>query len=297
MMLFLKCPIKRTCIVSSIGVAMVLVTACEDAGDRFDKEQAEYREKLETEALSEKLNQPVMYNPESCKRDAEGMVYFAVGRDVFRVPYEQKLQIRGMSEEERAKLPPRPDPTEPEGCPDNPMWGRGFSFTYKHQPEHPENYSEEVGFTAESISVTERFGTSNAMQLSGEENFLSKKLNHNECRLLTYGLEECLTPPSNKSIPKIDWGASYKAVPEVYDAPFDRSFIVSCRPSMVEGNQRCNVAYDFTRHSKIDYVFFRLKLPLEEIFAFDSGLRAAVRSAMVENYEWPIIINSNDGVE
>ncbi|HTQ99322.1 MAG TPA: hypothetical protein VMH83_05010, partial [Candidatus Acidoferrum sp.] len=101
----------------------------------------------------------VVYDPTTCKTDSQGMVYFALGHEVFRMPYKELRSVRGMPPEERAELPPRPDPGEPEGCPGNPLWGGNFGISYVHKPAHPENYPPETSFQTgliEIIQIPER---------------------------------------------------------------------------------------------------------------------------------------------
>lgn len=233
----------------------------------------------------------VTYDPDTCKEDAGGMAYLAVGRDVFRIPATQNMKIRGMTKKEREKLPPRPDPSEPEGCPGNPVWGRGFSIAYKHTPKHPENYPEDVTFRAESISIAKRFDSKiNHLQLSGEEMFVRTKNNFNECELLAVGLEGCRIPTKDKSIPRVEWGVFYRAKPDVYSVPFDRPFIVSCYPYS-NGWQPCYVAYGYSEESKLLYKFWLEKIPVEEIIEFDKGLREKIESVHVKEFLWPDTVN------
>lgn len=239
----------------------------------------------------ETSNDNVTYDPSTCKTDAEGMVYFALGREVFRRPYQEGMSIRGISAEERAALPPSPDPTEPEGCPGNPLWGRGFGVGYRHQPANPENYSPGTSFRASIsfIALSERSQNSTfeaakwGNQPSWEQRFERIRTEHDSCEVLPGGLSDCRIPDERGR----EFGsAAFQADPNVYSAPFGRPFTVSCISWPVVARQDCDVSYNYTEGTRIAYEFDLYDLPAAEIIPFDKGLRAKIESMRVPNYRW-----------
>lgn len=233
----------------------------------------------------------VTYNPEDCKTDAEGMVYFAVGREVFRRPYTDIMTIRGMSEQDKATLPPRPDPSEPEGCPDNPIWGSNFSLNYKHQPQHPENYPSGTPFTVEQLSIIALShrdkGTSVefGLQPSLEKYFERAKKKYNDCERYGNGLVGCFTP---NEATRDKWSVTFKSDPEVYRASFGRPFIAHCISWVGLGFIECLISYNYTENLRIHYRFRLNNLPVLEIIEFDKGVRNKLESMRVNGYSWVV---------
>jgi hypothetical protein len=265
---------------SALSVLICFIAACDD-------------EALSPNSEAGTSNDNVTYDPSTCKTDAEGMVYFALGREVFRRPYQEGMSIRGMSSaEDRAALPPRPDPNEPEGCPGNPLWGRGFSVGYQHQPANPENYPPEMSFRASIsfIALSERTQNSSleaikwGNQLSWEQSFERVRTEHDSCELLPEGLIDCRVP--NRERGREFGSAKFQADPAIYSAPFGRPFTVSCISWPVVARQDCNVSYNYTDGTRIAYEFDLYDLPAAEIISFDKGLRAKIESMRVPNYRW-----------
>jgi hypothetical protein len=82
-------------------------------------------------------NGQVHYDPSKCSKDPHGMVYFAVGRRVFRQPVENIGYIAAGSRPANAPYPSPPDPSEPMGCPDHPL--PGGSYTLSRMSAMPED--------------------------------------------------------------------------------------------------------------------------------------------------------------
>jgi hypothetical protein len=237
----------------------------------------------------------VTYDPSTCKTDAEGMVYFALGREVFRRPFVEGMTIRGMPEEERAKLPPRPDPEEPEGCPHNPIWGSNFSISYQYEPANPELYPPDTPFAARSISFIEVGQRNNesvgeyeilrwGLQPSLERDFERIRRTHNSCERLINGLNACRVPSPGREI--LSWTTAFQADPQIYEAPYGRPFTVSCLAWGAIDQQDCSVSYNYTEFTRISYKFELHELPPMEIIEFDKGLRAKIESMRVPDFRW-----------
>lgn len=239
---------------------------------------------------TESSNDDVTYDPSTCKTDAEGMVYFALGREVFRRPYQEPMSIRGMSSEEYAALPPRPDPSEPEGCPGNPLWGSNFSLIYQHMPTNAQDYSLNTSFRARSIALIVRAerlkNTSMAfgLQPSLERDFERVRDQYDSCGLLSNGLNVCRIPQPER--PQEEWSSMFQADPSLYAVPFGRPFTVSCGNWSFGDTQDCQVSYNYTEDTRISYEFEIHEIPPLEMIEFDKGLRALIESMRVANYRW-----------
>ena len=66
-------------------------------------------------------NATFTYDPSKCSRDPEGLIYFAVGRHVFRHPFENLRILAGPTPSQRRAMPQPAHPEEPWGCPDHPL--------------------------------------------------------------------------------------------------------------------------------------------------------------------------------
>lgn len=87
-------------------------------------------------------------------------------------------------------------------------------------------------------------------------------------------------------------GVSYKALPEVYQAPSGKPFIVECLSGPESWLPVCDVSYKL--HSDVN-IFYKLvtrssrnpdALALSEIVTFDRTFRAAVEAAWIKDYSW-----------
>jgi hypothetical protein len=245
-----------------------------------------------SEAAVPIANTNITYDPSSCKTDAEGMVYFALGREVFRRPFQGSMSIGGMLAEERAALPPPPDPSEPEGCPGNPVWGRSFSIDYEHLPADPNAYRQQTPFRASINFIALRESDWDSVydaatwgnQLSYERDFDRRKHDYDSCETLPSGLIDCRVPESDRT--REFWSATFQAEPDIYSAPFGRPFTVSCLTWPVVARQDCNVSYNYTRSTRIAYHFDLNDLPPAEFISFDRGLREKIESMRVRDYRW-----------
>jgi len=258
----------------------LLITACEGK---------DYVPPAKKEASTHSTD--VSYNPDTCKDDTEGMVYFALERDVFRMPYQTSLRLRGMNKEARDKLPKRPDPGEPEGCPGNPMWTKAISLVYVHQPQNPEQYPEGMSFRVRRLSITNNRRRDdgsiyNALQSSNERAFEDNKTKFNHCSDYFGVFEGCKVKPNNPEKPEKDWAISLRAYPEKYTSPNGRPFVVVCLPYLSLGHQECYVSYIYSDELKIYYRLWLEDIPIKEIIPLDKGLRNWIEAVRVNDYSW-----------
>lgn len=94
-----------------------------------------------TPALSAPHEDP--YDPQSCKTDAHGKLYIALGRNVLAFPTSRGIVVVEAQLYPADNRIPPPDPAQPDGCPDNPRQLTGYAFPH-----------------ASAITLTEREKTS-----------------------------------------------------------------------------------------------------------------------------------------
>jgi len=76
-------------------------------------------------------NATFTYDPSKCSRDPEGLIYFAVGRRVFRHPFENLRLLAGPTPSMRRAMPQPRHPEEPWGCPDHPLQNPAYRIWFK----------------------------------------------------------------------------------------------------------------------------------------------------------------------
>ena len=93
--------------------------------EKMDKRDKEYKAKLAKEDALRTL-----YDPNECKTDAKGMVYWASGTHVFRFPFQpdKELYSRRNTRFETYVDIPNVDQSELEGCPSNPITGGDIPY-------------------------------------------------------------------------------------------------------------------------------------------------------------------------
>lgn len=239
---------------------------------------------LEQDNQVSKAPQPddskIEYNPALCKTDAKDKVYFALGRTVFSAHYQEPIFIRGMPPERKAALPKRPDPSEPEGCPDNPMWGGGFTFAYRYQALKENAKKPGRYMMAEQLSIIENSPSYWLPQDSLERVY--EKRSEGMCAEIYDSFVACRIHGEEEN-PE-DWAASYKANKDIYNSPFNRPFIVECNYSVV--GRICRVVYKLHETILVSYKFKPEKIPINQVISFDKVLRSKLESMRVVNYKW-----------
>ncbi|MCG8433379.1 MAG: hypothetical protein MJA83_05050, partial [Gammaproteobacteria bacterium] len=79
------------------------------------------------------------YDPESCASDPKGKIFVALGRIVLSLPSEELTYIGDWPPEKLVTLPSAPNPSEPEGCPGNPVQGHDLAFLYIDESIHEQD--------------------------------------------------------------------------------------------------------------------------------------------------------------
>lgn len=245
-------------------------------------------ENASAEDKNNEFSTPVTYNPSECKRDAEGMVYFAAWRHVFRVPYEEPLSIRGMGAEERAKLPKRPDPSEPEGCPDNPIWGGSFSLPFRYEDASKSAGDTEFSMKTKRLMIVASYPENFGLQPLNESSFERIKRLYSTCDEVVEGLVGCRMPSEDKKFMGNMELSAYQTDPEVYGTPFGGKLTVACNePYASEFHGRdCDVDYKYYQDLNVSYEFYRRDLPIKRLLDYDRALRDYIEKIQVKDYPW-----------
>src|SRR5262249_29263921 len=71
------------------------------------------------------------YDPKSCETNAGGKLYIALGRNVLALPTSAGIVVVEAQLYSGDDRIPAPDPTQPEGCPDNPRQLTSYAFPFK----------------------------------------------------------------------------------------------------------------------------------------------------------------------
>lgn len=232
----------------------------------------------------EKFNTSFSYNPDLCSKDANKMVYFATGETVFRIPYKDLVSIRGMNNAVRALLPKRQAPNEPEGCPDNPAWGKGFSITYK--------YNFKLGNSEESQKIQTEFtlvdattGPYNGAASANKAMFENLKHKYKACNEITPEIIQCRKPDTKVAA---DFEISaYRVKLKNHKGASEKVIFISCllREDPVYGRQ-CGLSYQLQEGLGIFYDFYRAQLPIDEFIEHDQALRKYIADSQVKDYQW-----------
>lgn len=229
------------------------------------------------------FNTSFSYSPDLCSSNAQGMVYFATGDIVFRIPYKDLLSIRGMSEEGKALLPKRPNPTEPEGCPDNPAWGTGFSIKFRYHLK-TENAAKEKESQTIFTLVDARRGTYTGTSEVNKEAFEHlekyKKCTETEPRII-----DCRKP--DRKVTADFELAAYKIKPETHQPPSGNTIYIACFfPEHGIYGRQCGVSYQLQEGLGFFYDFYRALLPINEFIEHDKALRKYIADSQVKDYQW-----------
>src|SRR6185312_4413524 len=243
------------------------------------------------------------YDPSTCKTDAHGKVYIALGHNVFAMPVTGSVIVARYGND---WLVP-PDPTEPVGCQNDPEQLTGYGFPYAfnvavgNQNAQFPNAAPRMELL-QLIHVPARVGAgseSDGTEWHGEKFELG--IAHAVCdkadvlEELASGLTACREGAKDKELsvlPVQDWLTSYIARTDAYQTPLARPFVVNCSArAYTSAVGQCDVAYVLRAGLGVAYRFRPYwgpsAIPIDLIVQFDQGLRAAISNALVKDYTWP----------
>jgi hypothetical protein len=230
------------------------------------------------------------YDPEGCKNDAQGKVYIAIGRNVFAFATTGTVIVA----EYGNALPTPSDPSDALGCPGNPAQVSNYSFPYAYDAPAEKKSS---GFpnlpqadVLRLISLGNNVEFLLADDLDQRDERLEVKRAPSGCTIreqLPSGFIACRMKQASAQ----DMPAIYIARPDTYQTPLGQPFVVNCGDQADKiPTGRCDVDYMFAPGLGVNYQFHTAQdskaLPIDQVIAFDRGLRAAINATLVKNYHW-----------
>jgi hypothetical protein len=245
------------------------------------------------------------YDPAACKADAQGKRYIALGRYVLATPYSKRdVYLLDPLRPGNISLVP-PDPTGPEGCPGNPLQSWSYEFVYaargidadgrtpfSNSPRTDRLTLYRTRDRATPAPDDPEWSAADSMLRTWDTMCKAAAVREE----LSNGLTACrikLHWPGDPAVEarQENWGATYRARPDVCTTPLGRPFIIRCGPLLFEITiSHCDVAYTIMPGLGVGYRFQPYlgpgRIPIDRIIKFDRGLRAAIESRLVKDYEW-----------
>jgi hypothetical protein len=222
------------------------------------------------------------YDTSKCSTDPHEMVYFAVGRRVFRQPIHNISRLQGYSTQLRARanLPHPPKPSEPEGCPDHPIQAMGYYLRYFSAM--PEDGDKILYANADKVPLE-------------VINALTPGLNPVDAKTFDlicskYNLKDTSIPGfmgcSRSS--ECDHGASYQA--NDYPLPLGQTMTLNCTLPLhycEDTPGLCSVSYKLFSDLSVWYKFKTANVPIKDALDYDRELQRRIKAAEVAHYPWP----------
>lgn len=247
------------------------------------------------------------YDPSTCKTDAHDKLYIALGRNVLAVSQMGTVVVGQIYPGTGDNRLVPPDPTDRQGCPDNPEQVESYAFAYqldatlqtkagiplekRPRPDLLQLFrtlkGDAVPSAHDALWMGEDLQLGVARSTCEEQATLKERLPN--------GMMACRIGPKARSAtsPRVeDWAASYVAPSDVYKTPLGEKFVVNCNGGLyTRGIGDCKVAYVMRPGLGVSYRFQPYltpqAIPIENIIEFDRGLRAEIESSLVKNYRWP----------
>jgi hypothetical protein len=230
----------------------------------------------------------VRYDPERCATDVRDQVFVRLQSGLaFAFPADDLLMLRGPVNDPRLIT----DPSEPEGCPLNPIVTSGFAVAYRPaRPPYP-GEPEDARWQPQLLQI---FGHAGPTRLQ-ESNL---KFFHRYCikkpdtdprahRLVEVSpiLRECRVEQVDRSDDR-DWPSYIVARPGAHLEFGGRPFAVHCYGSFLPGGSReCTADYQIESGLSVMYRFQDAIIPREHIAEFDLQIRAFVAARRTPEYD------------
>ena len=217
----------------------------------------------------------IPYDPSKCATDAHDMVYFAVGRLVFRQPEWNLRYIAGGSKEYLAALPKPPQPDEPEGCPGHPIQGGAFDiFPWSAPPGEAANAATAY---ADSLYLIVNDGNRPTSE-NGLFALVCKSYGLRDNGVA--GFDGCKKPFH------CDEDVAYQTTE--YEAPVGGKVALFCRvaadcsgiPSVCDGG------YQIKKNFVVNFSFRTARLPIVQFIAADRELRRRIDLSEITDFKW-----------
>ncbi len=216
------------------------------------------------------------YDPSTCSRDPQGMIFFAVGRRVLRQPMDNLGYMMGLNAAERRVMPHTLHPEEPVGCPDHPV--QMSAYDLRRVSPVPGDAPAAASADANRISLIINDG-----DIPNQQNDLFELM----CR--THKLRDYGVPGfvgCKKAYP-CDQGAAYQATE--YAGPDGSTKVaLECRASLdcTPRLAACSGGYLLREHFTVNFKFAVGALPIERFPAADQEVRRRLDAAEVRGFEW-----------
>ena len=222
------------------------------------------------------------YDTSKCSTDPHDMVYFAVGRRVYRQPMENIFYIQGYSNKLRddAHLPQPPKPSDPAGCPDHPIQALGYYL--RHFSALPGDTAKSLYANADKVPIEIINNPSPGLNAVDTKSF--------DLICKTYHLHDDSVPGfiGCKKPFKCDHGEIYQA--KKYSLPFHQRMILNCVVSYRYCEPQpglCSVSYRLFDDLTVWYKFKTVNVPIKDALDYDRELQRRIGLAEVKNYPWP----------
>jgi len=222
-----------------------------------------------------------VYDPTACRTDTHRMVYVALGRSVFRWSVDELPVITKLDQNRQTEAPTPPDPSEPEGCPGNPVRALMVGLTIRYGGVAGSESREPRNIGVALSAVSPNFW---GMQLLTENAFEDTCDKWNLRNVLPEGLIACTRPSSNVAVPPSEWATRYRADPDTYSSPYGRPFLITCIPTNI---YRCDVRYKLFDTVNLSYRFWRKDIPIAKAIEVDRIIRLEATTAVVSDFKWP----------
>ena len=238
-------------------------------------------------AQAQAASESIPYDPAGCTPPvADGKVRIAVGRTVLALPAEDLLAIGGTADWKRKTLPAPPDPSQPEGCPSNPIWGSYFTMAFRYPTSDP---ADEDGLATASANVV-YLSDDNAPLQAGMERTVRRRCEEappgSIKETLPSGFIRCRYRPAI-DLPVADWSTSLVAPKDLYTVPGNRPFNVDCLSGeLTPSAHGCPVNYRLQPFMSVFYKVDFARTPAEDVIALDRALRRTILEAEVPDYRW-----------
>lgn len=230
------------------------------------------------------------YDPEACKTDAQGKVYIAIGRDVFAFATTGTVITA-----EYGNAGPKPsDPADAPGCPGNPAQVSDYGFPYAYDAPAEKKSNGFPNLLQADVLRLINLGKNTEFLLSDDLDQRGERLEvkrvQSGCTIreeLPSGFIACRMKQASAQ----DMQAIYIARADIYQTPLGQPFVVNCgdQADKTPAGQ-CGVDYMFAPGLGVNYQFHPSQsskaLPIDQVIAFDRGLRAAINATLVKNYRW-----------
>jgi hypothetical protein len=193
-----------------------------------------------------------------------------------------------MEDWKRKTLPPSPDPSQPEGCPDNPIWGNDFTIAFEYPTS---DQSSENALRTASANVVYLSDDNSVTLYKSLERSAKRKCDEappgSIKETLPSGFIRCRYRPKDGREVE-NWGTILVAPTSLYTVPDGRPFMVDC----LEGELSptvfgCPVGYRLQPFMSVYYKVDFARTPAEDVIALDRALRQTVHNAEVRGYQWP----------